>query len=83
MKKIIIPVLLVMCIALQAQEPEKKKDSKTSSSGSTQERSINETGISVKSKSQHKAASKNNQLAAPSSSENKPGEKAKDAKKPQ
>ncbi len=71
MKKIVLLVTAVVISAsVSAQEPEKKKDSKTTN-GSSQERSINESGISVKSKPHTKTSAKEVQPSSPTTKDKK------------
>lgn len=80
MKNTIITLLAIMfSFALNAQEPEKKKETKQDTSGTKQERAINQSGISVKSKPKSKSNAKS---AQPSSTDDKKKkEKSKDTKK--
>lgn len=69
------------CTSVSAQEPEKKKETKSTNTNSgTQERAINETGISVKSKPQSKSAAKTSQSEAVE--DKKVEEDKKETKKP-
>jgi hypothetical protein len=77
MKKLILSLIVMMvCFGVNAQEPEKKKETKTGTRG--QERAINESGVSVKTEPKKSTKAK----AAPSSSTS-PEEKKKEAKKPE
>lgn len=80
-KLFLLLIAFIVSASVSAQEPEKKKDSKTQSSG-TQERAINESGISVKSKPQTKSSSKEVQPPVPNSEDKKTSEQTKAAKKP-
>lgn len=74
-------VILMFTVAVNAQEPEKKKESKSTPSSGTQERAINQSGVSVKTKSQTKSSSKT--TSAPSSDDTKKEEPKHEEKKPQ
>lgn len=71
---------MMTSVAINAQEPEKKKSSPAPSRG--QERAINEIGVSVKSEPSKAVKSKTSQ---PSSKEEtkKKDQKSKEAKKPE
>ncbi len=80
MKNTIITILAIMfSFAVNAQEPEKKKETKQDTSGKKQERAINQSGISVKSKPKSKSNAKNAQPSA--TDDKKKKEKSNDAKK--
>jgi hypothetical protein len=85
MKKIILTsAVLMACFVVNAQEPEKKKESSTSTPAPSrgQERSINESGVSVKSEPKKSSSQKTTQPAStvtPVPAE----EKKQEAKKPQ
>lgn len=83
MKKILFTFLaLMLAVVVNAQEPEKKKEAKSTPSSGSQERAINETGVSVKTKSQTKSSSKT--TSAPSTDDKKKEEEPKhEEKKPQ
>jgi len=80
MKSTIITLLAIMfSFAVNAQEPEKKKETKQDSSGTKHERAINQSGISVKSKPKSKSNAKN---AQPSINDDKnKKDKSKETKK--
>lgn len=83
MKTILLTFMILMfSVALNAQEPEKKKETKSTSSGGTQERAINESGISVKSKPKTKSSSKTTSTP-PTDDKKKEEEAKKEEKKPQ
>jgi len=85
MKKVVLTtVVLIACFAANAQEPEKKKESSTSTPAPSrgQERAINESGVSVKSEPKKSSSQKTTQPAStvtPVPAE----EKKHEAKKPQ
>lgn len=85
MKRILLTfIILMFSVAVNAQEPEKKKEtkSKVTSSGGAQERAINESGISVKSKPKTKSSSKKTSTP-PTDDKKKEEEAKKEEKKPQ
>ena len=74
MKKLILSLLVMMaCFTANAQEPEKKKETKTPTRG--QERAINESGVSVKSEPKKKSSAKTAPTSTLTSEEKKPEEK--------
>jgi len=82
MKKLVVSFILVMVsLGIQAQVPEKKKDSRPPSRG--QERAINESGVSVKSEPSKTTKSKSSQPASSKEEKKKKEEKSKDVKKPE
>ena len=74
--------ILIFSVALNAQEPEKKKETKSTTSDGAQERAINESGISVKSKPKTKSSSKTTSTP-PTDDKKKEEEAKKKEKKPQ
>lgn len=68
-------------VAVNAQEP-KKKEAKSAPSGGTQERAINESGVSVKTKSKTKSSSKTTSTVS-TDDKKKEEEAKKEVKKPQ
>lgn len=85
MKTILLTFMILMfSVALNAQVPEKKKEtkSKSTSSGGAQERAINQAGVSVKTKSQTKSSSKTTSTP-PTDDKKKAEETKKEEKKPQ
>lgn len=95
MKKLILSLIVMMaCVTVNAQEPEKKKDAKTPTRG--QERAINESGVSVKAEPKKKSSSKaaptttttttstiTTTITTTSPEEKKPETIKKDVKKPE
>lgn len=83
MKTILLTFMILMfSVALNAQVPEKKKETKSTPSGGTQERAINQAGVSVKTKSQTKSSSKTTSTP-PTDDKKKAEETKKEEKKPQ
>ncbi len=84
MKKLILTLAtLTICYSVNAQEPEKKKESTTAPAPSRgQERAINESGVSVKSDKKGSSSSKSS-VSTPSVSTVPAEEKKQEAKKPQ
>lgn len=82
MKKLILSlIVLLTCFSANAQEPEKKKDTKTPTRG--QERAINESGVSVKADPKKKSSAKAATSATIAPEEKRPDAQKKDAKKPE
>lgn len=82
MKKLILSLIVLLTFfAANAQEPEKKKDTKTPTRG--QERAINESGVSVKAEPKKKSSAKAAPSATTAPEEKRPDAQKKDAKKPE
>lgn len=82
MKKIVLSIfVLITCFTAKAQEPEKKKETKTGTKA--QERAINESGVSVK--TEPKKGTKSKAVVTPTNSpeQAKPIENKKEATKPE
>jgi hypothetical protein len=80
MKKTIFTLIaIIVSLAVNAQEPEKKKDTKQDSNGTKEERAINQSGISVKSKPKSKSSAKSTQPST--TDDKKQKEKNKEPKK--
>ncbi len=82
MKKISILYLVMMaCMSIHAQEPQKKKEVKSTST--KQQRAINETGISVKTKPKSKSNAKTTEPNLGSPKNEDSGAEKKNSKKPE
>lgn len=80
MKKLILSFIVILaCFTANAQEPEKKKETKGGTRG--QERAINESGVSVK--TEPKKSTKAKSAPVPATPPPTPEEKKKEAKKPE
>lgn len=83
MKQIVFTfIILMFSVAVNAQEPEKKKEAKSTPSSGAQERAINEPGVSVKTKSQTKSTAKTTSTIS-TDDKKKEEETKKEEKKPQ
>lgn len=82
MKKLILSLIVLMsCFVVNAQEPEKKLETKPKTRG--QERAINESGVSVKAEPKKKSTAKAAPTATTSPEEKKPEAQKKEAVKPE
>ena len=82
MKKFILALIVITtCFAANAQEPEKKKETKSGTRG--QERAINESGVSVKTEPKKSTKAKSAPTTGTAPNESKPAEQKMEAKKPE